>query len=90
MVAANVGVTLLPTLAVKPPVARSKDIHLLGFRDSTPSRRIAMVWRRSTAMSAFLHHLADVFRDLPPDLFTASPEFAPPARKLAKTTKKRA
>ena len=40
MVAANVGVTLLPTLAVKPPVARSEDIVLLPFRDSQPSRRI--------------------------------------------------
>src|SRR5215813_3207132 len=32
MVAANVGVTLLPTLAVKPPVAQSSDIHLVEFR----------------------------------------------------------
>src|SRR3546814_1442973 len=45
MVAADVGVTLLPTLAVKPPVARSENIHLVRFRDPPPSRRIAMVWR---------------------------------------------
>ena len=32
MVAANVGVTLLPTLAVKPPVARSDNIRLLALR----------------------------------------------------------
>ena len=37
MVAANVGVTLLPALSVKPPVAQSADIHLLRFRDSQPS-----------------------------------------------------
>ena len=74
MVAANVGVTLLPALAVKPPVARSKDIHLLGFRDSRPSRQIAMVWRRSSAMGDFLMQLAEVFRQLPQELFTPTPD----------------
>src|SRR3546814_1417547 len=38
MVADDVGVTLLPTLAVKPPVARSEIIHLVRFRDPPPSR----------------------------------------------------
>lgn len=71
MVAANVGVTLLPTLAVKPPVARSKNIHLLAFQDSQPSRQIAMVWRRSSAMGDFLLKLAQVFRELPGELFEA-------------------
>lgn len=68
MVAANVGVTLLPMLAVKPPVARSDSIGLVPFRDPPPSRRIAMVWRRSTAMGSFLRELAAEFRALPPDL----------------------
>ena len=75
MVAANVGVTLLPTLAVQPPVARSENIHLLRFDDSHPSRSIAMVWRRSSAMSAFLEQLAQVFRELPDDLL--SPDSVP-------------
>ncbi|MGY0651666.1 LysR substrate-binding domain-containing protein [Luteimonas sp. A537] len=70
MVAANVGVTLLPTLAVKPPVARSDSIELVDFRDPPPSRRIAMVWRRSTAMAPFLQELAGVLRQLPPDLLS--------------------
>jgi len=87
MVAANVGVTLLPTLAVKPPVARSKDIHLLGFRDSHPSRRIAMVWRRSSAMGAFLERLAQVFRDLPPELFTPNSDLVPARRTRATSAK---
>lgn len=69
MVAADVGVTLLPILAVKPPVARSDNIHLLDFNDSRPSRRIAMVWRRSSAMDDFLLRLAEVFRQLPAELF---------------------
>ncbi|HWI24969.1 MAG TPA: LysR substrate-binding domain-containing protein, partial [Lysobacter sp.] len=85
MVAANVGVTLLPTLAVKPPVARSENIHLLGFRDSKPSRQIAMVWRRSSAMAEFLQQLAQVFRELPKELFTPTPDLVPaPRRQVAK------
>ena len=73
MVAANVGVTLLPTLAIKPPVARSDSIHLLRFADATPSRRIAMVWRRSSAMGDFLARVAAVFKALPEALLSAQP-----------------
>jgi LysR family hydrogen peroxide-inducible transcriptional activator len=65
MVAANVGVTLLPTLAVKPPVSRSDNVHLVPFRGDVPSRRIAMIWRKSSAMTAFLRDLAGILRDLP-------------------------
>lgn len=71
MVAANVGITLLPMLAVKPPVAPSRDIRLVPFRDPPPTRRIAMVWRRSSAMSEFLSKLANVFRELPHDTLTS-------------------
>lgn len=71
MVAAGVGVTLLPMLAVKPPVSASENIRLLSFRDPPPTRRLALVWRKSSAMSAFLHKLAEVLRDLPPGLLTA-------------------
>jgi len=85
MVAANVGVTLLPTLSVKPPVARSENIHLLQFRGEAPSRRIAMLWRKSSALAPFLKKLAGVFRDLPrslldPHALTASA--APKARSV--------
>src|SRR5690606_18569158 len=68
MVAANVGATLSPVLAVKPPVAQSDNIHLLGFSDSHPSRRLAMVWRRSPAMGSSLVRLAAVVGDAPPGL----------------------
>lgn len=70
MVAADVGVTLLPTLSVKPPVPRSDNIRLLDFSGTDrPSRRIAMVWRRSSAMNGFLEQLAQEFKRLPHDLF---------------------
>ena len=73
MVAANVGMTLLPMLAVKPPVAQSRNIHLLGFSDSHPSRQIAMLWRRSSAMGGFLLELSRVFSALPATLLEAGP-----------------
>ncbi len=65
MVAANVGITLLPLLAVKPPVAPSTHVHLLRFRSDTPSRRIAMLWRKSSALTPLLMPLAALIRDLP-------------------------
>ncbi len=80
MVAANVGITLLPTLAIKPPVARSPNIHLLGFSDSHPSRRIAMLWRRSSAMGGFLLELSKVFSELPAELFSPTAELSTKAK----------
>jgi LysR family hydrogen peroxide-inducible transcriptional activator len=71
MVSAEVGITLLPTLAVKPPVAQSGNLQLIEFKSPAPSRRVAMVWRKSSAMGAFLTRLAEVFKHLPPDLFDA-------------------
>lgn len=64
MVAANVGITLLPALAVRPPVAQSDAIHLLPFRQRPPSRRIALVWRKSSAMHGFLASLAEELKKL--------------------------
>jgi LysR family hydrogen peroxide-inducible transcriptional activator len=85
MVAANVGVTLLPSLAVKPPVAQSDAIRLLPFRDPQPSRRIAMVWRRSSAMSGFLMRLAEEFKRLPRELLAVE---APRSRKPSGSAKR--
>jgi LysR family hydrogen peroxide-inducible transcriptional activator len=68
MVAANVGITLLPTLAVKAPVVQPENLCLVPFRGRPPSRHIGMVWRKSSAMHAFLGEFAELFRTLPPDL----------------------
>lgn len=65
MVASGVGITLLPMLSVQPPVPISADLALLPFRGKPPFRRIAMVWRRSSAMGGFLELLAAEFRALP-------------------------
>ena len=71
MVAANVGITLLPTLSVQPPVAQPDNVRLVPFRGRAPSRRIAMVWRKSSALAAFLKIFADEFRQLPKSLLDA-------------------
>lgn len=68
MVAAGVGVTLLPNLAVQPPVAASDDITLVPFAEPVPNRQIAMYWRRSSALAEFLPSFAEAFRDLPSEL----------------------
>jgi len=80
MVAAGVGITLLPVLSVQPPVPPSPDIALLPFQGKPPHRRVAMVWRRSSAMGGFLQQLANEFRKLPAALL-AAPDNAAPARK---------
>jgi LysR family hydrogen peroxide-inducible transcriptional activator len=83
MVSANVGITLMPILAVKPPVAQSGNVRLIEFESPAPSRRIAMVWRKSSAMTPFFSALAEVIRDVPAELFNArecvtrQPEGAP-------------
>ncbi|MEO7916543.1 MAG: LysR substrate-binding domain-containing protein [Dokdonella sp.] len=68
MVSANVGITLLPVLAVKPPVTASENLHLIAFKGETPSREVAMLWRRSTAMGGFLKQIAETIADLPEGL----------------------
>lgn len=84
MVAAGVGLTLLPMLAVKPPVPASENIRLLPFRQPAPTRKLALVWRKSSAMSDFLRKLAQVLKDLPPGLLSAMP--APAAAAKTKRT----
>ncbi|MEE4293491.1 MAG: LysR substrate-binding domain-containing protein [Xanthomonadales bacterium] len=68
MVAAEVGVTLMPILAVKPPIAKTGNLAIRRFKAPAPSRTIALAWRKSSALAGFLAELTDSFRALPPDL----------------------
>ncbi len=68
MVAAGVGMTLLPMLAVRPPVPMSNDMRLIPFTAPVPTRQIAMVWRKTSAFREFLPRLAQIIAALPPDL----------------------
>ncbi len=71
MVAANVGMTLLPALTVHPPSPTSSAIRLIPFADPPPHRRIAMVWRRTSALTAFLHTLVPLVKNIPEALLHA-------------------
>lgn len=64
MVAAGVGVTLLPALSVHEPIAQSPNIRLIPFRAPAPSRQIALAWRKSSALDGFLRTLADAIGTL--------------------------
>lgn len=64
MVGADVGITLLPALATQQPVIPSSFIHLLSFNDASPSRQIAMCWRKSSPRHGFLLSIADKIKRL--------------------------
>ena len=68
MVAAGVGTTLLPELAVHEPVPHYDGVHLLRFSAPAPSRHIAMYWRTTSAFDEFLPQVADVIRSAVRDL----------------------
>src|SRR5690606_6934433 len=84
MVAAGVGSTLLPVLSVQPPVPASPDLRLVRFSGTPPFRRVAMVWRRSSAIEGLLKAIAGEIRALPahllhpPDQRPAGPFVDPP------------
>lgn len=59
MVAAGVGITLLPRLAVQPPVPESGDVRIVEFAEPVPRREIAMYWRKTSAYREFLPLIAE-------------------------------
>lgn len=68
MVAAEVGVTLMPLLAVKPPIASTENIAVRPFDEPAPRRTIVLVWRKSSPLGDLMRGLAECFRALPGDL----------------------
>lgn len=65
MVAANGGITLLPELAARPPAFDMANIRLLPFADPPPTRSIALLWRRTSAIHDMLKELAEILRQVP-------------------------
>lgn len=61
MVGAGIGVTLLPEMAL-PVETRSADVAVQRFPRPQPSRRIGMVWRRSSPLDGKLHQMAEAVR----------------------------
>ena len=64
MVAAGVGITLLPELAVQPPVPPSTDIQLLRFSEPVPQREIAMLWRPTSIYASLLPGFGELMGEL--------------------------
>lgn len=73
MVASGVGVTLLPSLAVQPPVPASPDLAMVSFTEPVPRREIAMFWRPSSPYADVLPALAEIIRDLTPGVTPLQP-----------------
>jgi LysR family hydrogen peroxide-inducible transcriptional activator len=73
MVAANVGLTLLPKLAVMPPVANNDNVLLRPFREPAPSRQLGLLWRKSDAREALMQALAKLIRQCGRKALGASP-----------------
>jgi LysR family hydrogen peroxide-inducible transcriptional activator len=69
MVAADVGITLMPILAVKPPIAQTNNLVIRPFAGEAPCRTIALVWRSSSALGGFLREISSCFKALPRSLW---------------------
>jgi LysR family hydrogen peroxide-inducible transcriptional activator len=69
MVSANAGMTLMPALALSSAAnggaLRSPRVATVAFAEPIPHRRIGMLWRRTSALTAFLHRLVPLFRAVP-------------------------
>lgn len=70
MVASGVGVTLLPTLSVSPPVPDYSGITLLRLGPCAPHRDVSLLWRRGSVYRDLMSELADSLRSVPGSLVT--------------------
>lgn len=60
MVAAGLGVTLLPELATRGPFGSGHGLIVKPFTRPSPSRAVGAVWRRSSARGAAIDAVCDV------------------------------
>lgn len=70
MVAAGVGITLMPALAARASVIGKRLLVFRPFADSTPNRLIALAWRRGYGRTSVLRALAELTRSALPDAVT--------------------
>jgi LysR family transcriptional regulator, hydrogen peroxide-inducible genes activator len=64
MVAAGVGITLLPSLAVEQQDARAPTMVVRRFQDPEPSRTIAAAWRPGCAREETIAHVCNAIEGL--------------------------
>lgn len=62
MVASGIGVTLLPRLAIDAGITRGTEISLIRLNPPA-SRRIGLVWRKTSARGDDYHRLVETLRD---------------------------
>lgn len=62
MVAAGLGVTLLPELATRGPFGSGQGLTVKSFARPTPTRTVGAVWRKSTARGKAIEAVCDVIR----------------------------
>ncbi|MGH8196724.1 MAG: LysR substrate-binding domain-containing protein [Steroidobacteraceae bacterium] len=60
MVAAGIGVTLLPRLAAEGPFASARGLVVRPFSPPAPNRVIGAAWRRSTSRAAAIAAVCDI------------------------------
>jgi len=63
MVAAGLGVTLLPEMATRSPFGSPRTLALRPFAKPVPVRRVGAVWRKSTTRAAAIAAVCDVIVD---------------------------
>ncbi|MDQ0314318.1 LysR substrate-binding domain-containing protein [Amorphus orientalis] len=75
IVGAGLGVTLLPKLATHRRTAGPDTVRLIPFENPVPNRRIALVWRQSSARAPLFGAMADLFRNVAAELLAeATPD----------------
>ncbi|MFN3210104.1 MAG: LysR substrate-binding domain-containing protein [Roseovarius sp.] len=67
MVGAGMGITLIPEMAV-PVETRSAPVSVGRFRAPEPTRRVGMVWRRTSPLAARFREIAKLLAPDAPDL----------------------
>ncbi len=73
MVAAGMGCSLLPALAVNNAVAGTPALRVRPFSRPAPRRRIALLWRRNFSRAADMALLGEFIREHVPDSVQPAP-----------------
>jgi len=71
MAGAGLGVTLIPEMAVGVET-RGASVAVQRFATTRPARTVGMIWRRTSALAAELHDLAEVVRQSAEAMYDAA------------------
>ena len=61
MVSAGIGVTLIPEMAIDVET-RSADVTITRFKAPQPSRRVGMIWRKTSPLASHMAIIADLVK----------------------------